>query len=202
MNQFAKGQQSPRGSTAQRCTSVYLCAALLCVATACGHDQKQPVTPNSGPASTARAPQAKAPPAVHREAIVVSEQIKEVCKLPETPKQEPQFDFDEAALRSRGESILDGVAACMLTGPMKDEQLVVTGHADPRGGEAYNQELGMRRSSSAQEYLVSRGVPAARIDVQSHGETDATGTDESSWQLDRRVDLDAASQKIGSNRQP
>lgn len=196
MSRFDKNPQSPRDGSAQSRFINYVGAGLLCaMATACSHDQKPPVTATS----VVRPPQAKAPPPAQQETFVASAQLKEKCNLPETPKQDPQFDFDEAALRSRGESILDGIATCMLTGPMRDDQLIVTGHADPRGTEAYNQELGMRRATSAEQYLVNRGVPAARIDLRSRGELDATGHDEHSWQLDRRVDLDEGSQKIGEN---
>jgi len=172
---------------------------MLCaIATACNHDQKPPVAPSPTPIHAPQ-PQAEAQPPIQQETLIASERIKEKCQLPEAPRQDPQFDFDASTLRSRGENILDGIATCMLTGPMKDDRLVVTGHADPRGTDEYNHGLGLRRASSAQEYLVSRGVPAARIETLSRGESDATGTDESSWQLDRRVDLDEGDSKLGAN---
>ncbi|MEO8904520.1 MAG: OmpA family protein [Polyangiaceae bacterium] len=195
MSRFQNSPSSPSDGSARSRLTAYCGAVLLCAAaTACSHDQRPAVTPSP----IVQAPQAKAPPA-QQETVVVSERLKEKCNLPDTPKQDPQFDFDEAALRNRGESILDNIATCMLTGPMKEDRLVVTGHADPRGTEEYNQALGMRRSSSAEDYLVSRGVPAARLDVRSRGELDATGTDERSWQLDRRVDLDETNGELGAN---
>ena len=197
MNRLQKSSKSPHEWSAQSHWGAYLGAAFLCVATtACSHDHK----PVASPAPAIQMPQAYAPePTTHEQTFVASAQLKVRCNLPDTPQQDPQFDFDEASLRSRGESILDDIATCMLTGPMKDVQLVVTGHADPRGTEEYNHELGMRRSAAAEQYLIGRGVPPARIDVRSRGELDATGSDERSWQLDRRVDLDEGSQKIGSN---
>lgn len=161
----------------------------------CSHNEKEPqLTPASG----VRTPPTQAAPRVDEPQTTVSssgsfnlsEGVRTRCNLPDEPREDPQFDFDDAGLRDRGKRILDGVADCMLNGALKDESLTIVGHADPRGPDDYNQELGARRAESARDYLMQRGVPLARMTVQSHGERDATGTDESSWQLDRRIDID------------
>jgi len=64
----------------------------------------------------------------------------------------------------------------------------LTGTCDPRGTEEYNLALGERRAQSAQQYLKSLGV-TGEITVSSMGEELATGTDESGWARDRRVDF-------------
>jgi len=120
----------------------------------------------------------------------VSERVRTGCKLPGEPEASPQFDFDDAGLRDRGKHILDGIGDCMSTGALNAASLMIVGHTDPRGPEAYNESLGMRRAEAARDYLMSKGVPSARITVQSRGELDATGTDENGWQLYRRIDID------------
>lgn len=49
--------------------------------------------------------------------------------------------------------------------------------------------LGARRASSVAGFLDRLGVDRARIRETSRGELDATGKDEATWQIDRRVDI-------------
>jgi OmpA-OmpF porin, OOP family len=51
-------------------------------------------------------------------------------------------------------------------------KLSITGHTDPVGDEAFNQELGMRRASALQKHIISLGIPAERMLVASKGETE------------------------------
>jgi outer membrane protein OmpA-like peptidoglycan-associated protein len=125
--------------------------------------------------------------------LVVGDRMRATCNLPDTRSEAPQFDFDKAMLRSRGREILDSVAKCMREGTLKGQNIVITGHADPRGTDAYNQRLGARRAEAARHYLVgSAGIDAARIEIRSRGEQQASGDDPKSWQLDRRVEVDVA----------
>ena len=64
----------------------------------------------------------------------------------------------------------------------------MTGLTDPRGTEEYNLALGDRRAQSAKKYLESLGVDAS-LTASSMGEELATGSEESSWSRDRRVDF-------------
>jgi hypothetical protein len=47
--------------------------------------------------------------------------------------------------------------------------LVIVGHADVRGSEKYNQALSERRAALIKDYLVSRGVPADKIQTRAEG---------------------------------
>ena len=96
-------------------------------------------------------------------------------------------------MRPRGEDILGRIARCMQDGALKGESLTLIGHADPRGSRAYNRSLGMERARAVRDYLSSQGVAVSSVDVKSRGELDATGTGPSSWQLDRRVDIEQSS---------
>ncbi|MGC4068225.1 MAG: OmpA family protein [Polyangiaceae bacterium] len=119
--------------------------------------------------------------------------LRERCNLPDSPAESPQFDFDQEALRDRGKGILDQVANCMSNGSLKDSKIVIIGHADPRGTEAYNYGLGLRRAESARDYLVGKGISQDRITTRSRGETDAKGDTEASLQQSRRVEIEEAS---------
>ncbi len=56
----------------------------------------------------------------------------------------------------------------------------------------YNEELALGRSKAARDYLIRRGVPAARLMAESRGEQDATGDAPATWMLDRDVQINAA----------
>ena len=101
----------------------------------------------------------------------------------------PKFDFDRSALAPQDGDILAQIAACVTTGPLAGRSLDIVGRADPRGEGEYNMALGERRASSVSMYLSNLGVAAPNLIETSRGKMDATGTDESGWQRDRRVDV-------------
>jgi peptidoglycan-associated lipoprotein len=101
----------------------------------------------------------------------------------------PKFDFDQSALLPQDRAVLDQVATCVTTGPLKGRSLKLVGRADPRGEVEYNFVLGEHRAGSVERYLEDLGVAHAKILETSRGKLDAAGTDEASWQRDRRVDL-------------
>lgn len=49
-------------------------------------------------------------------------------------------------------------------------RLHITGHADAKGTDQYNQELGLRRAQSIQQYFESKGMPSDKIVIVSRGE--------------------------------
>ena len=76
-----------------------------------------------------------------------------------------------------------------LAASLPQAQVSVAGFADPRGSDAYNDELSLRRASNVATVLTSAGVPRERIHIEAHGKTetgDADG-DLDSYALERRV---------------
>jgi peptidoglycan-associated lipoprotein len=170
-----------------------LVAAVALLATGCakkGPDLVQPVGETHTTASSTGGgrPQGTDVP-TSPIGIVLAEDVQRACSLPQDRSHAPSFALDSARLRARGEDILAKVAACVVSGRLGDEPLMVIGHTDPRGAAAYNQQLGLYRAIAAKQYLVELGVPASRISTESHGERDAKGTDEASWALDRTVEV-------------
>jgi OOP family OmpA-OmpF porin len=53
--------------------------------------------------------------------------------------------------------------------------LWVTGHTDLIGTELYNQDLGMKRAEVVSKYILSKGIPAERMLVESKGESQPAG---------------------------
>ena len=77
------------------------------------------------------------------------------------------FVVDSSTITDQGKVILDGQAQWLLSNA--DYRAVIEGHADEQGTREYNLALGSRRANAVREYLVSRGVPAARLNVTSFG---------------------------------
>jgi peptidoglycan-associated lipoprotein len=116
--------------------------------------------------------------------ISIGPKIAEMCALPAT-----SFDFDSAALGPAAAGPLDALAECFISGPAKGKRMLLVGHADPRGEPEYNMGLGHKRAGTIGTYLQGKGLTEDRIDLSSRGELDATGTDEPSWALDRKVEI-------------
>jgi peptidoglycan-associated lipoprotein len=67
-------------------------------------------------------------------------------------------------------------------------QVMIEGHADSRGTNEYNLALGERRADAVRDYLVSLGIPTARMTIVSKGEEQPFCREEteSCWQQNRR----------------
>jgi outer membrane protein OmpA-like peptidoglycan-associated protein len=72
---------------------------------------------------------------------------------------------------------------------MPQAHVRVAGYADPRGSDAYNDELSLRRAQSVAAVLSGAGVPAERIMIEAHGKTESASLtgDLDAYALDRRV---------------
>ncbi|MBA3668382.1 MAG: peptidoglycan-associated lipoprotein Pal [Sphingomonas sp.] len=97
------------------------------------------------------------------------------------------FGTDQYALDEASKATLAAQARWMLANP--NVRASIEGHADERGTREYNQALGERRANSARDYLVSQGVPTARLVVTSWGKERpvATGSNEEAWAQNRRA---------------
>ncbi|WP_426060869.1 OmpA family protein [Hymenobacter sp. B1770] len=72
-----------------------------------------------------------------------------------------------------------------------DYSLRVTGHADSRGTDEYNQGLSERRAEAVRQYFTSRGVDANRIITEGKGESEpaAPNTSPANMSRNRRVEF-------------
>jgi peptidoglycan-associated lipoprotein len=168
-----------------------LLPTILVWATGCGSDQKP--EPKTAAAQTTQAAPKKGddtmpppPNSPTASAITIDDAILKACGI-EAPKA--HFAFDSANVQSQDTGTLERVAKCFTSGPLKGRTLKVVGHADPRGETEYNFVLGNSRADAVGGFLRSKGMDNAKIATSSRGELDATGTDESGWARDRRVDL-------------
>ena len=97
------------------------------------------------------------------------------------------FDLDSYSVRPEAQPRLDAQAAWLARYPQVTVR--IEGNADERGTREYNLALGARRAEAVRSYLISRGVPAARIDTISFGKERpiAEGSNESAWAQNRNA---------------
>ena len=98
------------------------------------------------------------------------------------------YDFNSDRVRGDARHNLDELARSLDKYP--DTDLLIVGHTDAIGSDAYNQDLSERRSESAGRYLESRGV-RTRIQTRGLGEREpvATNDTDAGRQRNRRVEV-------------
>jgi peptidoglycan-associated lipoprotein len=134
--------------------------------------KEKPTPPSPRPAAPATPPPAP-PPSQPRETAPIEDEYARMRKLDIDSinnlglLQEIHFAYDKADILDADRSSLSKNADNLK----KFDFLSVTieGHCDDRGTVEYNLALGERRAKAAYDYLVSLGVPAARLKTVSYG---------------------------------
>lgn len=88
-----------------------------------------------------------------------------------TVSAEKLFGFDKANLREEGRKVLEETAAKIKSNP-EISAVVVTGHTDRIGSDAYNQKLSERRAKQVADYLIAQGVDSNIITSEGKGKTE------------------------------
>jgi peptidoglycan-associated lipoprotein len=100
------------------------------------------------------------------------------------------FDFDSYVLSGTARDILAKNAEYLLkNNPAVKVQ--IEGNCDERGSDEYNLALGEKRAKAALNYLITLGVPAARLSFISYGKEKPVdpGHDEAAWAKNRRAEF-------------
>ena len=127
---------------------------------------------------------------------------EEVAEAPAAPT-EPlpctltriHFAFDSTQLDAAARDALAETARCIAQ--KKIPAVVIEGHADDRGTEAYNIALGQRRAEGVRGYLQQLGV-GAKVEAVSYGEAYPLERQETeqAWFQNRRAELRAPGEKL------
>ncbi len=118
--------------------------------------------------------------------IKIGPKIAEACGIDAT---DSFFEYNSSKMSPTASRVLQQVATCFISGPLKGQSLRAVGHADPRGDEEYNMVLGGKRADTVASVLTKNGMAESQIATTSRGELEARGEDEASWKLDRKVEL-------------
>lgn len=99
------------------------------------------------------------------------------------------FDYDSSDIQSQFIDILRAHASYLSSS--SGASVTLEGHTDERGTREYNLALGDHRADTVRRYLLAEGVPDGRVQTMSYGEERPAdpGHTESSWALNRRVEL-------------
>ncbi len=97
------------------------------------------------------------------------------------------FEFDKYDVSGSYRAELKSIAEWMAKN--SGAKLSIEGHCDDRGTNEYNLALGDRRAKAVKDYLISLGVPAARLQTISYGEEKPLCTEqtEECWAKNRRA---------------
>ncbi|NNK81245.1 MAG: OmpA family protein [Flavobacteriales bacterium] len=82
---------------------------------------------------------------------------------------EVQYDLGKYTLRPESKDSLDYLYQTLVDNPTIIIELAA--HTDSRGGNSANQRLSENRAKSCVDYLVSKGIPSARMKSKGYGET-------------------------------
>ena len=99
------------------------------------------------------------------------------------------FMLDSSQVQQDFVPVIAAHARYLLANP--SQHIVLEGNGDERGSREYNIGLGEQRSKTVAGMLKAQGVSESQIGIVSYGEEKpvAMGHDESSWELNRRVEI-------------
>lgn len=80
-----------------------------------------------------------------------------------------QFNLNSAELQATTKSNLDDLAKTLKK--YDDTDILIEGHTDSSGEDAYNMTLSNKRADSVKDYLKGKGVKSGRIDTEGYGES-------------------------------
>jgi outer membrane protein OmpA-like peptidoglycan-associated protein len=127
-----------------------------------------------------------------RQALATSEEVavrREGDMIALTLKGDVSFDVDSDVVLPGLYNEMDRIAQILVRYP--DTTIVVEGHTDSTGSDAYNMQLSERRANSVKRLLVQRGVADYRITTIGYGESRpvATNNTPEGRQMNRRVEI-------------
>jgi outer membrane protein OmpA-like peptidoglycan-associated protein len=99
------------------------------------------------------------------------------------------FDFDSDVVKGAARENLTELARSLRENPNSD--LLIVGHTDAQGSDAYNQGLSQRRASAAARYMTTQGLASDRVRTTGLGESEPVQTNDSDWgrAQNRRVEV-------------
>ncbi|WP_044244649.1 OmpA family protein [Chondromyces apiculatus] len=173
-------------------STVGILGAMALFATACSsleptQGAANPRMAKPGPDAQYRVDMPKPGPAEDRYIrMTLGQDIANQCEF-----SEAHFAFDSAEPLPQERRMIVALADCLRRPALEGHQITLVGRADPRGGNDYNQSLGMRRAEQVKAVLVAQGIPAERISTMSSGAAEALGGNDPaySYGYDRRVDI-------------
>jgi outer membrane protein OmpA-like peptidoglycan-associated protein len=99
------------------------------------------------------------------------------------------FPYDSDVLQPAARTNLTELANSLKKYP--ESSVLIVGHTDDTGSDAYNQALSQRRADAAAAYLETQGIARSRVQTSGKGESEpvATNLSDEGRQQNRRVEV-------------
>jgi outer membrane protein OmpA-like peptidoglycan-associated protein len=99
------------------------------------------------------------------------------------------FDTDKAVLKPGAQKTMDTLAEFLREYP--EHRLLIEGHTDSRGTDAYNIALSESRGNTVRLALIDRGIDPGRLEIAAMGESYPLASNDTSagMQENRRVEI-------------
>ncbi|GAB1717942.1 MAG: hypothetical protein NTAFB05_29840 [Nitrobacter sp.] len=100
------------------------------------------------------------------------------------------FDFDSAALAPRAEPQLHSLGKALTSDELAGSVIMLGGHTDGKGSDAYNQGLSERRAAAVKRFLIETyKIPAANLISAGYGKEGYKNPAEPFAPENRRVEV-------------
>ena len=103
-----------------------------------------------------------------------------------------EFDYNSYAVRDQSFALIDDLGAALVSEKLRDRQILIKGHTDSDGADAYNLNLSLNRALSVRTYLLGNfAIEKTRIKAVGYGEAVplAPNTSSENKQVNRRVEV-------------
>lgn len=120
---------------------------------------------------------------------LTEQQLRDIFINPDSRLQPVYFDYNSFDLRADALDTLSANARKIKDYPQLI--IMVHGHCDERGTQAYNLTLGEKRALATRAHLINLGVSGDKIITVSHGKEQPAdpGHSESAWAKNRRCEF-------------
>ncbi len=101
-----------------------------------------------------------------------------------------QFAFNSVEILPESKPYIDRLGEVMSAIENQDKALLILGHTDSLGSDAYNASLSERRASAVKAYLTTTwNIPAGQLQIRGAGETQPLSGTTPSDGINRRVEF-------------
>jgi outer membrane protein OmpA-like peptidoglycan-associated protein len=99
------------------------------------------------------------------------------------------FEYDKDIIQAQYELYL--IEMIRMVKSHSDLRILITGHTDSDGSDAYNISLSKRRAASLERFFEAHGLPKSRVEIDFKGENEPVDRNDTSAgkQKNRRVDF-------------
>jgi outer membrane protein OmpA-like peptidoglycan-associated protein len=118
------------------------------------------------------------------------EEIAEIASTKPKIDLEIQFDYNSADISSSSLPSVQALGKALSNPNLRGSTIVVAGHTDAIGGEAYNQDLSERRADSIKRYLTEKyGINGTDLVTVGYGKTKPKDPSAPMDPINRRVQV-------------